>query len=439
MSAEGDTDSSDDLTFGEVKTKRLEQNRAAPDGNGHYAICNVNGPSSHGHLNRPEDTKPPTEVFLDLDSMLDMQEHAAEDTSVELGGILLGYRGVHENGTPFVVINDTLRARHYKATRGSFKFTHETWADLHQQRASLPESTEVVGWYHTHPGWGVFLSDLDVFICDHFFSHADDVALVVEPTTGDTGLFVRRNTPANRPPGRLTQYRLFAHRKRFESLNQWADYFSGATSVSNSNAVFPGRNASTPIILNAPTDPSVQRTTLLLGIALIGTQILLGIVLLMAPRTAASTTIQNDDSDTEVREAVVDRLLETLAITGPQGVSESVRDQAIENAELRASNLGLLTRVDALGKQLQQTNSQSQKITLELDAVRKQYNDTQQKLAALQPTKTEREPAERTWWLPDGYSLATGFAIGALIAGLGMYLKFHTLPIAETGTSSSVD
>ena len=233
--------------------------------------------------------------------------------------------------------------------------------------------------------------------------------------------------------------RTFAHRKRFESLNQWADYFSGATSVSNSNAVFPGRNASTPVILNAPTDPSVHRTTLLLGIALIGTQILLGIVLFLAPRTAASTTAPNDDSNIQLREAVVDRLLETLATTGPQGVSESVREQAIENAELRASNLGLLTRVDALGKQLQQTSSQSQKLPLEFEAVGKQYKDAQQKLAALQPTKTEGDAAERTWWLPDGYSLATGFAIGALIAGLGMYVRFHKLPTSETGTNASVD
>jgi proteasome lid subunit RPN8/RPN11 len=41
----------------------------------------------------------------------------------------------------------------------------------------------MVGWYHTHPDWGVFLSSMDMFICDNFFNKLD-VAYVIDPWRG---------------------------------------------------------------------------------------------------------------------------------------------------------------------------------------------------------------------------------------------------------------
>ena len=47
----------------------------------------------------------------------------------------------------------------------------------------------MVGWYHTHPDWSVFLSGMDMFICDHFFNRPLDVALVIDPCRQDRGFF----------------------------------------------------------------------------------------------------------------------------------------------------------------------------------------------------------------------------------------------------------
>ena len=47
----------------------------------------------------------------------------------------------------------------------------------------------MVGWYHTHPDWGVFLSGMDMFICDNFFNKKLDVAYVIDPCRGDRGMF----------------------------------------------------------------------------------------------------------------------------------------------------------------------------------------------------------------------------------------------------------
>ncbi len=38
-----------------------------------------------------------------------------------------------------------------------------------------------MGWYHTHPDFGIFLSDRDRFIHEHFFSGPGQVAHVIDP------------------------------------------------------------------------------------------------------------------------------------------------------------------------------------------------------------------------------------------------------------------
>jgi hypothetical protein len=51
----------------------------------------------------------------------------------------------------------------------------------------------LVGWYHSHPGHGVFLSAYDQFIQNQFFPSEGQVAMVIDPQTGEEGLFVSRN------------------------------------------------------------------------------------------------------------------------------------------------------------------------------------------------------------------------------------------------------
>lgn len=353
--ADGPGDAADDLQFGDVQTRQSKAGPPpSPDRDGHFATAVVARQPASPQPSSSPPASVPTEVFIDLDTFLDMHQHAAEDTSLELGGILLGRRGEKADGTPLVIICDSLRARHYHATRGSFKFTHETWADLDRRRAELPEATEVVGWYHTHPGWGVFLSDLDVFICDHFFARPDDVALVIDPTSGDTGLFVRRGSPPPGPPRRLAFYRLHAHRKRAETLNQWASFFSGAGMMSNPPAVFPGRE-SPPIIVTSGGDGSGWGKT---GIALVGglvgaQLVMLAAVLLLFVSRDAPREIAPAPDTTQTREAVVDELLDRIAVEGPEGASQSWRETALANEQMRAANLGLSSRIDALSEQLE--------------------------------------------------------------------------------------
>ncbi|MEE2639172.1 MAG: hypothetical protein VX768_00980 [Planctomycetota bacterium] len=166
-----------DIQFGEVEEAGREV-RLRPDRNRHFAVVPVHDPDS---ADLP--------IFVDIDVMRDMEAHALTDTSVELGGVMLGGQFEDEEGNPFVIVTDSLRAEHYEATKGSFKFTHQTWQKISRQRNEFPQDLQMVGWYHTHPDWGVFLSGMDMFICDNFFNRPLDLALVIDPCRGDRGWF----------------------------------------------------------------------------------------------------------------------------------------------------------------------------------------------------------------------------------------------------------
>lgn len=429
----GAAETGDDLQFGDVHLREaVAQPPPSPDCDGHLATVVVaRQPTSPQHSRSL-----PTEVFVDLDTFLDMHQHAAGDTSVELGGILLGRRGQKVDGTPLVIVSDSLRARHYRATRGSFKFTHETWADLNRRRAELPEATEVVGWYHTHPGWGVFLSDLDVFVCDHFFAHSDDVALVIDPTSGDTGLFVRRGSPPSGPPRRLDHFRLYAHRKRAETLNQWASFFSGAGTMSNPPAVFPGRE-SPPIIVSSGGDGSGWGKT---GAALVGgllgaQLVMLAAVLLMlfsreAPREAPPAA-----DATQTREAVVDELLDRLAVAGPEGASQSWRETALANEQLRAANLGLLSRIETLTDQLQTERKRLDQSQTAMAEDRRRLAEAEAELKQL--TEAEEAPTTVSGFVSDRVEyFLIGVVTGVFVAWAAVFTFARRRPPATAERES---
>jgi proteasome lid subunit RPN8/RPN11 len=166
-------------------------------------------------------------IYLDVDALLEMVQHAKSDLEVELGGVLLGVQQVDSSGRPFVVITDCLRAEHYQATRGSLKFTHETWGAITRQLAGFSRGVQMVGWYHTHPDWGVFLSSMDRFICEHFFNRPLDVAIVFDPVRDEHGIF-SWNQEARRRMCRVSGGYLVSALSRAEELRQVASTWDSA-------------------------------------------------------------------------------------------------------------------------------------------------------------------------------------------------------------------
>lgn len=218
-----------DIQFGEVEEVARET-RLRPDQNKHFAVA--------GHESPVDGDLP---IFVDLDVMRDMEAHAASDTSVELGGVLLGGQYEDEDGRPFVVVTDSLRAEHYESTKGSFKFTHDTWSQITRERDEFPDDLQMVGWYHTHPDWGVFLSGMDMFICDNFFNKELDIALVIDPCRGDRGMFQWTGNPSERVR-RTGGFYLTASRFRKAELDWYVMQLEGNVSMNTSSGFggYPG-------------------------------------------------------------------------------------------------------------------------------------------------------------------------------------------------------
>lgn len=130
-----------------------------------------------------------------------IDEHAAADVSVEICGVLVGQWHVDDDG-PFASVTDFIRCDNAASKSAEVTFTHDSWAQINQQMDSRFADKRIVGWYHSHPDFGIFLSERDCFIHEHFFSGPGQVALVVDPVRELEGVFAWRNGK----PTPLTHY-----------------------------------------------------------------------------------------------------------------------------------------------------------------------------------------------------------------------------------------
>lgn len=113
--------------------------------------------------------------------------HARSSPEVELCGVLVG--DLYRDDGPYLVITDVIPGRAAKQGDTSVTFTHSTWEQIHREMDARHAGRRIVGWYHTHPGFGVFLSEVDLFAHRNFFNAAWQVALVVDPKADQVGLF----------------------------------------------------------------------------------------------------------------------------------------------------------------------------------------------------------------------------------------------------------
>ncbi|KAF1081877.1 MAG: hypothetical protein GQF41_1517 [Candidatus Rifleibacterium amylolyticum] len=127
-------------------------------------------------------------VMIDPDVYAEIKKHAEETVAVEQCGILVGNTCQDDVGK-YLIINGSIRGKHARNEGAQVVFTHETWDYIHSQMEANFKGRAIVGWYHTHPGFGIFLSDMDKFIQDYFFNQPFQVALVIDPTSSKEGLF----------------------------------------------------------------------------------------------------------------------------------------------------------------------------------------------------------------------------------------------------------
>jgi proteasome lid subunit RPN8/RPN11 len=126
-------------------------------------------------------------VAVDRQAHADLIAHAKESLHAEVCGVLVGEDGVDDEG-PFIHVQAVIRGAQASGGSTHVTFTHETWESIHKTMESDHPKQRMVGWYHTHPGFGVEFSEMDLFIQRNFFSLATQIALVTDPIAGSVAI-----------------------------------------------------------------------------------------------------------------------------------------------------------------------------------------------------------------------------------------------------------
>lgn len=117
--------------------------------------------------------------------------HVFQNADREVGGVLVG-RMPRNGGLPLVT--GAIEALAADEQRATLTFTQDAWSHVHATLDhDFPEGEQIVGWYHSHPGFGIFLSGHDLFIHKNFFGDASQIALVVDPHARTEGVFIWRD------------------------------------------------------------------------------------------------------------------------------------------------------------------------------------------------------------------------------------------------------
>lgn len=131
-------------------------------------------------------------VYIKQDVYKALEKLSASDTSKELGSIIIGDYS-NELGKTHVVISEYIEAKYTDASASTLTFTHETWDYVHAEHERRYPNKRIIGWQHTHPNYGIFLSNYDLFIQENFFNLPFQIAYVIDPVQNLRGFFQWKN------------------------------------------------------------------------------------------------------------------------------------------------------------------------------------------------------------------------------------------------------
>jgi proteasome lid subunit RPN8/RPN11 len=117
-----------------------------------------------------------------------MRDHALSSPNAEVGGFMIGECRA-DLGSTRPRIMEAIPAHAAEGDLSHLTFTHAAWEDLYRVMDRDHPDAEILGWYHSHPGHGIFLSAYDQFIQRGFFPAAWQVAVVIDPLARTEGFF----------------------------------------------------------------------------------------------------------------------------------------------------------------------------------------------------------------------------------------------------------
>lgn len=146
-------------------------------------------------LGKQFDVKPPPFfIVVTQDVLATVNAHVSQDLKNELGGFLLGNRYVCPNSkVEYIRIDNCPDAKFISNGPVSINLVNETFAHLIDEKEGKYRGKDVLGWYHSHPSMGAFLSPNDVEVHKNRFVSPWTVALVIDPNRKTGGFFCWRD------------------------------------------------------------------------------------------------------------------------------------------------------------------------------------------------------------------------------------------------------
>jgi 26S proteasome regulatory subunit N11 len=132
----------------------------------------------------------PFQVYF-LDSTREtIWEHVYSSRQVECSGVLFGSPFQTANGKiRFVVVVGSIRHETNQRSIGHITVGTEQIAAVRKESEAKYPDLIPVGWYHSHPGHGIFLSAQDMVIVRSIYNLPWHIALVVDPVHDSAGIF----------------------------------------------------------------------------------------------------------------------------------------------------------------------------------------------------------------------------------------------------------
>ncbi len=123
-------------------------------------------------------------VAVGSDVICQIRRHARSSIKTEVCGVLVG-----SESSDGMEVEACISGLNAEQAGAHVTFTQDTWEHIYKVKDQQYPNQRIVGWYHSHPGFGIFLSDHDTFIHKNFFSSPKQVAWVCDPHSDEEGCF----------------------------------------------------------------------------------------------------------------------------------------------------------------------------------------------------------------------------------------------------------
>jgi len=129
------------------------------------------------------ETKPEElQVWMNKEALEELEEQASDTPEHEVFGVLAGeYCVFGENELLFVMVDKIIKSKTAKSEAARVWVSEDDWNALYDERISRFPHLRQVGWYHSHPNWGVFLSGADLDIHSTYFRRDSYITFVCDP------------------------------------------------------------------------------------------------------------------------------------------------------------------------------------------------------------------------------------------------------------------